>query len=585
MQHKSTKQIAKLYVICYFYGKLNNDFNTLSMRKPIKVTCENTNVVKEYPFGISLNEIIEDQRIKLKFPILGALVNNKLEELSYNLSRPKHIRFIDITHPDGLRMYARSLTFVLHKTVKEKYPDARFRLEHSISGGYYCELGNLGEAFTFDTVFALGERMREIIEANIPFEREEITVKEAIGIFENSNFTNKAKLFKTLPRLYTSVYRLNGMTDYYYGYLVPSTGYLEVFDLIKYYDGMLLLMPKHDKPEEVSELIEQPKLFEIFQEHKRWGTILDIATVGSVNEKVMNGETGDMIKVSEALHEKKVSQIADQICSRPVLPRVVLISGPSSSGKTTFTKRLGIQLKVSGIKPVEISLDNYFVDRESTPLDDEGHYDFESLEALDVAQFNKDLIDLLDGKEVEMPKFGFDTGKRYYDGTKLQITEKQIILIEGIHALNPKLTPLIEVEMKFKVYVSALTQIGIDGYNRIPTTDNRLLRRIIRDHQYRNYPPVETIRRWASVRRGEHKHIFPFQEEADVMFNSALAFELGVLKYYIEPLLLEISESEPEFTEARRLLKLLSYFKPITDEEIPPTSLLREFLSHSSFKY
>lgn len=553
--------------------------------KNISINCKNSGVSKEHRFGTYLSDIARSHGIKLKHSILGALVNNKLEELSYMITRPAQVEFIDITHPDGIRMYTRSLTFVLHKAIKEIFPEARFKLEHSISGGYFCELENLDEKFTFEIVFQIGEIMRKLIRENIEFVRNEILVSEAIQEFEKNKLYYKARLFRSHQKLYTSVYKLGDMTDYYYGYLVPSTGYLQVFDLIKYQHGMLLLVPQHNNPDEVAELIEQPKLFDIFQEHKQWGEILDIATIGSVNEKVLRGETSEMIKISEALHEKKVSQIADMICSREKRPRVVLISGPSSSGKTTFTKRLGIQLKVLGVKPVEISLDNYFVDRHKTPFDKDGNYDFEALGALDVTQFNKDLVALLNGEEIDVPKFSFEKGLRYYDNTKLKISKKQLILIEGIHALNPELTRLIEAKQKFKVYVSALTQIGIDGYNRIPTTDNRLLRRIIRDYQYRNYSALETMRRWPSVRRGEHKHIFPYQEEADVMFNSALTFELGVLKTYLEPLLQQIPNTVPEYAESKRLLKLLSYFKPIQDEEIPPTSLLREFLSKSSFKY
>ena len=552
-----------------------------------KVYVLNNNLSKEYPLGTSLREIAEDMKIKLDYPILGARVNNKLAELSYRIYKPKFVEFIDITNIDGYRMYQRSLSFVLMKAVRDILPKARLKIEHSISQGFYCEVEKPGdERLKPEEVLTIAERMRQIINADIPFEREEIPTQQALEIFEENHLYEKVKLFKTRPILFTSIYKLDDQIDYFYGYLVPSTGYLKVFDLIPYYDGMLLRFPTQQNPDELGPIVEQPKLFEIFREYKQWVEILGVSTVGSINEQVQQGKAGDLIKISEALHEKKVAQIADMIKHRGDV-RLVLIAGPSSSGKTTFSKRLSVQLRVIGYQPVTISLDNFFVDREKTPRDENGDYDFESLYALDLELFNKIMNQLIAGEEVELPKFNFQEGKRYYDGTKVKLSERGIIVIEGIHGLNPELTRDIDEKYKFKIYVSALTQIGIDYHNRIPTTDNRLLRRMIRDFQFRGYSLVDTLKRWPSVRRGEERNIFPFQEEADVMFNSALIYEFNVLKKHLEPLLREVPETVYEYSEAVRLLKFLSYFVPIRREEreIPPTSILREFISGSAFKY
>lgn len=551
----------------------------------INIICENNSSKKQYKFGTSLKQIAKDQHIKIKYPILGAIVNNKLKELSYRIYKPKNVKFIDITHPQGMRMYVRSLSFVLEKAVKEIYPYANLFIKHSVSKGYYCEIENLNTELTNEMVFKIGDEMRKIIKKDIPFYREEILTKDAIELFEKNNFIEKSKLFKTRYQLYTSLYYLENTVDYYYGYLVPSTGYLKIFDLIKYYDGMLLMVPKANNPNELENIVLQNKMFEIFKEFKDWGEILRVGTVGSINEMVINGNASELIKISEALHEKKVAQIADKIYNKKDKIKLVLISGPSSSGKTTFAKRLAIQLKVIGLKPITISLDNYFVNRELTPKDKNGEYDFEALGALDVKLFNENIIDLNSGKEIDVPKFSFEKGKRFYDGTKLKTDERNIIIAEGIHALNPGLIPLINDENTFKVYVSALTSTSLDGHNRIPTTDNRLIRRIVRDYRYRHYSALDTIKRWQSVREGENKNIFPYQEKADVMFNTALAYELGVLKKFAEPMLKEVMADKPEFDEAARLLKFFSYFVPISDEEIPPTSIIREFLGGSSFNY
>jgi uridine kinase len=555
------------------------------MGKLIKINCLNNKKNKDYKLGTSLFEIIEDQKIALPYPILGAMVNNKLEELTYEIYKPKTIRFIDITHKDGLLMYIRSLSFVLIKAVKELYPDRQIKIQHSVSKGIYCELDGLDKENSLQTVSDIENRMRKIIDDDIPFIRKEIQVEEALDIFEKNNYGEKKLLFETCPQFYTSVYYLDDLVDYFYGFLVPSAGYLKVFDLVNYFDGMLLRIPITQDPENLQPIVQQNKMFEIFKEYKRWGDIIGVGSIGSINEQVVNKNSGELIKISEALHEKKIAQIADMIHQRKEEVKIILLSGPSASGKTTTAKRLAIQLKVLGIKPIPISLDNYFVDRDKTPKDENGEYNFEALEALDLETLYKNLNDLIKGKKVKMPKFSFETGKRYYNGEELQVDKDHVFILEGIHALNPALTAKFDDKLKFKIYVSALTQVGIDHHNRIPTTDNRLIRRIVRDYQYRHYSALDTIRRWPSIRRGEDLNIFPYQEEADVMFNSALFYELGVLKKYAEPILEEVAPIEEEYSEATRLLKFLSYFKVIPEKEIPPTSILREFLSGSSFKY
>jgi uridine kinase len=556
-----------------------------SIQKKIEIYIENTQTKTTIPIGTSLYEVIQKVNIKSVHRILGAFVNNELEELGYQVFNPKNIRFIDINHIDGMRMYTRSTIFLLYKAVFDLFPDKTLKIEHAVSKGLYCEFEPRDGIATTEMVSDIYKRMKELVKENLFFERKEILLDEAVSIFNQNKFFEKAKLFQNRKKLYTTIYKMDGLCDYFYGHLIPSTGYLTVFNLEKYFDGMLLLMPQTEYPNKPQEKVMQPKLFEIFQEYKSWSEILKLETIGSINEAVKIGRTTEIIQVAEALHEKKVAQISDIIFKRRDKLKLILISGPSSSGKTTFAKRLSIHLKVLGLKPFPISLDNYFVNREDTPLDENGEYDFESLEAIDINLLNKQLIGLMNGEEVEIPKFSFEKGQQIFDGTKVKLTEGEIIILEGIHALNPELTPIIKRNQKFKIYVSALTQVGIDWRNRIPTTDNRLLRRIIRDHRYRGYSALDTLRRWPSVRRGEEKHIFPFQEEADIMFNSALMFELGVLKKFALPLLQEIFENEQEYSEAKRLLKFLSYFETIEYENVPPTSILREFLGGSSFKY
>ena len=555
------------------------------MGKLIDIYFEDLDQKRSYAVGTDLQTILKDVNPKLKGDVLGAMVNNKLKELTYEIYKPKNVRFIDLIHPAGRRMYIRSLCFVLYKAVNDLYPGAGFRLEHSISNGLYCRLTDKNIVLSEENIANIKNRMQEIIAADMPFVREEIETEKAIEIFESQGLKEKTDVFKTRGNLYTSVYRLGENADYFYGFLVPSTGVLRVFDLVHFYRGMLLMSPKREEPSVVESQVKQEKMLKVFSEYKRWGKVLNISNIGDLNNYVAGNNISEMIKISEALHEKKISQIADKIRKKRKRTKLILISGPSSSGKTTFGKRLAIQLKVAGLKPVNLSLDNYFVNREHTPLDENGDYDFEALNALDVDLFNKNLVSLLAGEEVELPKFSFETGARYYDGEKLKISEKQVLVVEGIHALNPELTPLIANESKFRIYISALTSISIDGHNRIPSTDNRLIRRIVRDYKYRNYSAADTIKRWPSVRRGEMKNIFPFQEEADVMFNSALPYELGVLKRYAEPILKEVQPNQPEYSEVNRLLKFFSYFLPICDDEIPPTSLMREFLGGSTFDY
>jgi uridine kinase len=537
-----------------------------------------------FPMGVSLKEISEQMNPNLEFSVLGALVNNKVREMSYRLYKPKTVRFFDITNPNGLQMYLRSLSFLLHKALQDIYPGSILHIQHSISGGKYCEIRNLPVELNDACVASLKKRMRELVEMDMPFEREEVLTQHAIQMYEESNLVEKTQLFKSRNRVYTSVYKLGETVNYYYGYLVPSTSYLNVFHLEKYFQGVLLQPPSRYNPTKCMRVKRYDKLFSIFQEHKRWVQVLGVSYVGDINRHVEEKTVSNLIKVSEALHEKKLAQVADEIDAKNEV-KIILVSGPSSSGKTTFSKRLGVQLEVLGYKSVQISMDDYFVEREETPLDEHGNFDFECPEALDIPLFNMQLSDLLAGKEINMPVFDFSQGKKTYPGKHLKLHSDTLLIIEGIHALNPILTASIDDKYKYKVFVSALTQISVDTQNPIPTTDNRLIRRIVRDYRYRGYSALDTLTRWQSVRRGEEKYIFPFQEYADIMFNSALLCELGILKTYAESILHEVPENDIQFSEAVRLLKFLSYFKRIPEKEIPPTSILREFFGGSSFVY
>ena len=553
----------------------------------LQIYCKNKNLTKEFPEGSSLLDIYEGFNLEMPYGPVSAKVNNKVESLDFRVYYNKDVEFLDITTTSGMRTYVRSLCFILVRAVEELYPDGTVSLEYPVSKGYFCNL-HIGRPVELDDVQRIKQKMHEIIEANLPFLRTEAHTDDVINLFLQRGMMDKVKLLKTSGQLYTCYYRLGDTVDYYYGSLVPSTGYIHLFDIAKYYDGLLLRIPSREKPGKLEEVIKQEKMLEVFQEYHRWNRIMGISTVGDFNVACNEGHATDLINLSEALQEKKISRIADEITNRNQngeRVKLVLISGPSSSGKTTFSKRLSIQLMANGLKPYPISLDDYFVDREKTPLDANGKHDFESLYALDLPFFESQLSDLLAGKEVELPRFNFTTGKREMTGNKLRIDDHMILILEGIHALNPALTPNIPAANKFKIYVSALTTIQLDYHNYIPTTDNRLLRRIIRDYKYRNYSAEETIARWGSVRAGEDKWIFPYQEYADAMFNSALLFELAVLKDYVEPILRKVPNNSPEYSEAHRLLRFLSYFVSVRDKELPPTSLLREFLGGSSFRY
>ena len=551
----------------------------------IDIYCVNTGEKRVYPMGITLEEIKDDFKVKLDNPILGALVNNKVKELSFVFVKNKKVEFIDYSHPDGLRLYVRSLFFILVAAVKEVFPEVKLKMMHGISRGYYCELAGLDRVITDSDVFAIKSEMQQLVDRNIPFEKVGLPTEEAAEICRKQNLRYKAKLFEQQGALFTYIYFMGDQANYFFGHQVPSTGYLKVFDLVLYYDGLLLRIPNPAKFSEVQPYSAHDKLFEIFQEHKDWAEILNVPNVANLNENSINGLSGDIIKISEALHEKKIAEIANLIFEKRDRVKIVLIAGPSASGKTTFSKRLMVQLAVNGLKPTMISLDDYFVDRELTPKDEKGEYDFEAIEAIDIEYFNNQLIQLFAGELVELPKFNFTVGQKFPSGKRLQLQEGSILIVEGIHGMNPGLIPHISPESTFKIFLSALTQISIDDQNHISTTDNRLIRRMIRDSKYRNYTAQDTIRRWPSVRSGEDKNIFPYQENADIMFNSALIYELAVLKKYAEPLLKAVTESQPEFSESNRLLKFFSYFKAIDDQEIPPTSLIREFLGGSSFTY
>lgn len=553
----------------------------------LQIYCKNKNLTKEFPEGSSLLDIYEGFNLEMPYGPVSAKVNNKVESLDFRVYYNKDVEFLDITTTSGMRTYVRSLCFILVRAVEELYPDGTVSLEYPVSKGYFCNL-HIGRPVELDDVQRIKQKMHEIIEANLPFLRTEAHTDDVINLFLQRGMMDKVKLLKTSGQLYTCYYRLGDTVDYYYGSLVPSTGYIHLFDIAKYYDGLLLRIPSRENPGKLEEVIKQEKMLEVFQEYHRWNRIMGISTVGDFNVACNEGHATDLINLSEALQEKKISRIADEITNRNQngeRVKLVLISGPSSSGKTTFSKRLSIQFMANGLKPYPISLDDYFVDREKTPLDANGKHDFESLYALDLPFFESQLSDLLAGKEVELPRFNFTTGKREMTGNKLRIDDHMILILEGIHALNPALTPNIPAANKFKIYVSALTTIQLDYHNYIPTTDNRLLRRIIRDYKYRNYSAEETIARWGSVRAGEDKWIFPYQEYADAMFNSALLFELAVLKDYVEPILRKVPNNSPEYSEAHRLLRFLSYFVSVRDKELPPTSLLREFLGGSSFRY
>lgn len=548
----------------------------------LRIYCKNNGEYYQVPVGSTLGDI--QQQIKLQLPHLcvGAKVNNIAEGLGYRIYTAKDIEYIDITSMSGIRIYLRSLCFVLFRAVEEEMPHSRLRIEHPISRGYYCEI-NHRQAITTEQIARIKQRMQTLISENIPFHHEEMHTDEAVKMFAERGLTDKVDLLETSGMLYTNYYRLGQHVNYFYGALLPATGMLYLFDLVPYNNGMLLIIPQRKQPDQLEPVFMQPQMLAIFESFAHFNYISGLSNVGKMNKLIRSGFAGDLLRVNEALQEKKIAGIADEISARKNV-KVILISGPSSSGKTTFSKRLSVQLMTNLMRPVAISLDDYFVDREHTPRDENGEYDFESLYSLDLELFNKHLMMLIEGKEVDIPRFNFQTGMRE-TGHKLKLHPSSILIIEGIHALNPMLTQQVTDSVKYRIYVSALTTISLDDHNWIPTTDNRLLRRIVRDFHFRNYSAVDTIGRWESVRAGEDKWIFPYQENADAMFNSAMLYELAVLKHYAEPILAEVPKNRPEYAEAYRLLRFLAYFKPIHESEIPPTSLLREFLGGSSFKY
>jgi len=553
------------------------------MKQLLQIRCKNNKKTINVEIGSTLSDIFRQLDISMDYGPISAKVNNKVEGLHYRVYHNKDVEFLDLRSSSGSRAYTRTLFFVLCKAVRDLYPDGHVIIDIPVSNGYYCNL-KIGRPVTDADAAALRQRMQQIIDARFPICRHECATEEAVKMFSDMGTHSKVKLLKSIGSLYTTYYEIDGYKDYYYGTLLTNTSQLHLFGIEKYYDGLLLRIPSKCDPSRLGELVRQNKMFEIFQEHHRWQHILGMSTVGDFNEAVKAGHSTDLINVSEALQEKKISQIADTIAARKGV-RMVLISGPSSSGKTTFCKRLSIQLLTCGIRPVPVSLDDYFVNREDTPRDESGEYDYESLYALNIPLLNQQLQALFNGEEVELPHYNFQTGKSERSGRRLCLKSDEVLVVEGIHALNPELTAQIAEPLKFRVYASALTTILLDNHNYIPTTDNRLLRRIIRDYKYRGVSAQDTIRRWPSVRAGENKWIFPYQENADAMFNTALLFELAVIKSQAEPLLELVPENAEEHAEAYRLLKFLKYIAPIPNRQLPPTSLLREFLGGSSFKY
>lgn len=553
------------------------------MGQTIRIRCKNNGKVLNAPIGSTLAEIYKQLDLGIQYGPVSARVNNKVEGLHYRVYHNKDIEYLDLHTSSGIRTYTRSLFMVLCKAVHDLYSGSEVVIDIPVSNGYYCNL-RLGHEVTKADVDKIRERMQQIIDAHLPLQRFEATTEEAIEMFAKLGDEAKVKLLKNSSSLYTVYYVLDDYTDYYYGSMLTNTAQLTLFGLEQYYDGVLLRIPSVKDPSQLGELIKQDKMFEVFKEHHQWQNLLGISTVGDFNEAVSKGLATDLVNVSEALQEKKISQIADTIAANDKV-RVVLIAGPSSSGKTTFCKRLSVQLLACGIKPIQISLDDYFVNRADTPKDEKGELDYESLYSLNIPLINEQFNALFRGEEVELPKYNFQTGVSEKSGKRLKMSEHNILIVEGIHALNPHLTQQIPAEKKFKIYASALTTILLDDHNYIPTTDNRLLRRIVRDYKYRGCSAKDTIHRWPSVRAGENKWIFPYQEEADVMFNTAMLFELAVIKQQAIEILEQVPENCEEYAEAYRLRKFLRYFSPLSNKNLPPTSLLREFLGGSSFKY
>lgn len=553
------------------------------MKQKIQIRCKNNKKSQKVEIGSTLFDVFSSFDLKMTHGPVSARVNNKVEGMHYRVYNSKDVEFLDMNSASGSRAYTRTLFFVLCKAVQDIYPNTDVVIDIPVSNGFYVDI-RLGRPVVDEDVNILRRRMQEIIDSKMPIRRFTVPTEEAIALFQEKGDVEKVKLLRTSGSIYTTYYKIGEYVDYYYGTLLTNTSQLYLFGLEKYYDGMLLRIPSVSNPDELGEMTRQDKMFDIFKEHHRWQEILGIRTVGDFNQAIDAGHATDIINISEALQEKKLAKIAEEIASREGV-KLVLLAGPSSSGKTTSCKRLSIQLAVNGLKPLQISLDDYFVDRDKTPKDENGEYDFESIYALNLDLLNEQFNALFRGEEVELPKYDFPSGKSVKSGKKLKLEPNNVLVVEGIHALNPELTAHVPEEQIFRVYASALTTILLDNHNYIPTTDNRLLRRIIRDYKYRGVSAQETIRRWPSVRSGENKWIFPFQENADAMLNTAMLYELSVLKMQAEPLLQQVPENCEEFAEAYRLLKFLKYFKGIPYNNLPPTSLLREFLGGSSFHY
>ncbi len=553
------------------------------MKQVIQIRCKNNKKTQKVEIGSTLFDVFSSFDLKMTHGPVSARVNNKVEGMHYRVYNSKDVEFLDMTTASGSRAYTRTLFFVLCKAVQDIYPATDVVIDIPVSNGFYVDI-RLGRPVVDEDVNIIRCRMQEIIDARMPIRRFTVPTEDAITLFQEKGDVEKVKLLKTSGSIYTTYYKIGEYVDYYYGTLLTNTSQLYLFGLEKYYDGMLLRIPSVSNPDELGEMTRQDKMFDIFKEHHRWQEILGIRTVGDFNQAIEAGHATDIINISEALQEKKLAKIAEDIAQRKGV-KLVLLAGPSSSGKTTSCKRLSIQLAVNGLKPLQISLDDYFVDRDKTPKDENGEYDFESIYALNLDLLNDQFNALFRGEEVDLPKYDFPSGKSIKSGKKLKLEPNNVLVVEGIHALNPELTAHVPEEQIYRVYASALTTILLDNHNYIPTTDNRLLRRIIRDYKYRGVSAQETIRRWPSVRAGENKWIFPFQENADAMLNTAMLYELSVLKMQAEPLLQQVPENCEEFAEAYRLLKFLKYFKGIPYNNLPPTSLLREFLGGSSFHY
>ncbi len=549
----------------------------------IQIRCKNNKKTQKVEIGSTLFDVFSAFDLKMTHGPVSARVNNKVEGMHYRVYNSKDVEFLDMASSSGSRAYTRTLFFVLCKAVQDIYPNTDVVIDIPVSNGFYVDI-RLGRPVVEEDVNILRRRMQEIIDAKMPIRRYMVPTEDAIALFQEKGDVEKVKLLKTSGSIYTTYYKIGEYVDFYYGTLLTNTSGLYLFGLEKYYDGMLLRIPSLKDPDKLGEMTKQDKMFDIFKEHHRWQDILGIRTVGDFNQAIEAGHATDIINISEALQEKKIANIAEDIANRQGV-KLVLLAGPSSSGKTTSCKRLSIQLAVNGLKPLQISLDDYFVDRDRTPKDDNGEYDFESIYALNLDLLNEQFNALFRGEEVELPKYDFPSGKSVKSGKKLKMEPNNVLVVEGIHALNPELTAHIPQEQIYRVYASALTTILLDNHNYIPTTDNRLLRRIIRDYKYRGVSAQETIHRWPSVRTGENKWIFPYQENADAMFNTAMLYELSVLKMQAEPLLQQVPENCEEHAEAYRLLKFLKYFKGIPYNNLPPTSLLREFLGGSSFHY